>query len=181
MQAFLHLSSPFTHREYPSDFIQAQLAVLKRLSPSPRVPLTELLRQLVPRSEWILSLNIIRQSVVELWIAQFRKEYHKQKWSGNGEKIQVLASLIERSLNLFHTREHAIATTANMWYSTVLHLFASIIDELNEYLKNKLDKQPQSTPTLLYLIKPFGQLCEQLSKIEEKSVNTLLLSRKYEC
>jgi hypothetical protein len=178
LQAFLHLNSPFNHREYPNNFIDAQLALLKRLSPSPRVPLTELLRQLVPRSEWVLCLNVIRQSIVELWITQFRKDYQKQKWSGNGEKIQTLASLIQRSLNLFHTNETAVVTTANMWYSTVLHLFASIIDELNDYLKNKLDKQQQSTPILGQLIKPLGNLCEQLNRVEEKSVNTLLFTRR---
>ena len=174
MQAFLHLNSPFNHRTYPNDFIHSQLALLKRLSPSSLPSLNELLKQLVPRSEWILSLNAIRQYIVEVWIIQFRKDYHKQKWSGNGEKIQSLALLMQRSLKLFDTNASATVPTSNLWHSAVLHLFQPVIDELNEYLKNKLNKQQPATPTLPHLLKSLGQLCEQLNKIREKSVKTTL-------
>ncbi|CAF3340357.1 unnamed protein product [Rotaria sp. Silwood1] len=167
LQAFLHL---INHHEYSNDFIQYQLDLLKRLSsslPSFISSLFELLKQFIPMSELILSFNTIRQSIVESFINQFRKDTQKQKWGGNGEKIYLLGCLLERSLNLYYSNENLIKNTNNIWNSIVLHLYEPLIDELNEYLKNKFDKQQQYS-SLSYLIKPLGKLCEQLNKIDEK-------------
>jgi len=130
----------------------------------------ELLKQIIPTSELILSFNSIRQSIVESFLIQFRKDTQKQKWGGNGEKIHLLACLLKRSLKLYYSNESLIKNTINIWNSIVLHLFEPLIDELNEYLKIKLDKQQQQYSSLSHLIKPLGQLCEQLNKIDEKKV-----------
>ena len=102
-------------------------------------------------------------------INQFRKDTHKQKWGGNGEKISLLANLLKRSLSLYISNENLIKETVHIWNSIVLHLFEPLIDELNDYLKTKMDKQQQYT-SLNHLLKPLGQLCEQLSKIDENKV-----------
>ncbi|CAF4338354.1 unnamed protein product, partial [Adineta steineri] len=143
LRAFLHLDNPITQQEYPNDFIQNQLELLKRFpSSSSSIPsLFQLLKQFVPSSELILSFNSIRQSIVESFITQFRKDTQKQKWGGNGEKMLLLACVLERSLKLYSSNENLIKNTINIWYSLVLHLFEPILDELNEYLKNKFDKQ----------------------------------------
>jgi len=80
-----------------------------------------------------------------------------------------LACLLERSLKLYYTNEILIKNTINIWNSIVFHLFEPLLDDLNEYLKAKLDKQQQYS-SLSYLIKPLSQLCEQLNKIDEKKV-----------
>ncbi|CAF0906873.1 unnamed protein product [Adineta steineri] len=171
LRAFLHLDNPITQQEYPSDFIQYQLELLKSfpLSSSSSIPsLFQLLKQFVPSSELILSFNSIRQSIVESFINQFRKDTHKQKWGGNGEKMLLLACVLERSLKLYSSNENLIKNTINIWYSLVLHLFEPILDELNEYLKNKFDKQQHQYSSLNHFIRPLSQLCEQLNKIDEK-------------
>lgn len=165
----MHLNDPHHQQEYSTDFIHDQLELLKRYSSSSIQSLFELLKQIIPTSELILSFNSIRQSTVEYLINQFRKDTHKQKWGGNGEKISLLANLLKRSLRLYDSNETLIKETINIWYSIVLHLFEPLIDELNEYLKSKLDKQPQYI-SLNHLIKPIGQLCEQLNKIDENKV-----------
>ncbi|CAF3280877.1 unnamed protein product [Rotaria sp. Silwood2] len=170
LQAFLRL---INQHEYSDDFIQYQLDILKRfsLSLSPSIPLLfEILKQLIPSSELILSFNTIRELIVKSFINQFRKDTQKQKWGGNGEKIYSLGCLLERSLKLYYSNENLIKNTINIWNSIVLHLFEPLIDELNEYLKNKFDKQQQQYSSLSYLIKSLGKLCEQLNKIDEKKV-----------
>jgi len=169
LQAFLHLTNPINQQEYSNDFIEYQLNLLKRFSSSSMPTLFELCKQFVPSSELILSFNSVRQSIVESFINQFRKDTQKQKWGGNGEKIHLLACVLERSLKLYYTNEILIKNTINIWNSIVLHLFEPLIDDLNEYLKNKIDKQQQYS-SLSYLIKPLSQLCEQLNKIHEKKV-----------
>ncbi|CAF1278092.1 unnamed protein product [Adineta steineri] len=171
LRAFLHLDNPITQQEYPNDFIQYQLELLKRFpsSSSSSIPsLFQLLKQFVPSSELILSFNSIRQSIVESFITQFRKDTQKQKWGGNGEKMLLLACVLERSLKLYSSNENLIKNTINIWYSLVLHLFEPILDELNEYLKNKFDKQQHQYSSLNHFIRPLSQLCEQLNKIDEK-------------
>jgi hypothetical protein len=165
----LHLNDPLHQQEYSNDFIHDQLELLKRYSSSSIPSLFEILKQIVPTSELILSFNSIRQSTVESFINQFRKDTQKQKWGGNGEKISLLAILLKRSLSLYDSNENLIKETINIWYSIVLHLFEPLIDELNEYLKSKLDKQSQYI-SLNHLLKPIGQLCEQLNKIDENKV-----------
>ncbi|CAF4735586.1 unnamed protein product, partial [Rotaria sp. Silwood2] len=168
LQAFLRL---INQHEYSDDFIQYQLDILKRfsLSLSPSIPLLfEILKQLIPSSELILSFNTIRELIVKSFINQFRKDTQKQKWGGNGEKIYSLGCLLERSLKLYYSNENLIKNTINIWNSIVLHLFEPLIDELNEYLKNKFDKQQQQYSSLSYLIKSLDKLCEQLNKIDEK-------------
>ncbi|CAF3530457.1 unnamed protein product [Rotaria sordida] len=168
LQTFLHL---INQHEYSNDFIQYQLDLLKRFSsslPSSIPLLFELLKQFIPTSELILSFNTIRQLIVELSINQFRKDTQKQKWGGNGEKIYLLGCLLERSLKLYYSNENLIKNTINIWNSIVLHLFEPLIDELNEYLKNKFDKQQHQYSSLNYLIKSLSKVCEQLNKIDEK-------------
>jgi len=165
----LHLNNPLHQQEYSNDFIQNQLELLKSYSSSSIPSLFELLKQIVPTSELILSFNSIRQSTVEYMINQFRKDTQKQKWGGNGEKIYLLANLLKQSLRLYDSNENLIKETINIWNSIVLHLFEPLIDELNEYLKSKLDKQQQYA-SLNHLLKPLGQLCEQLNKIDENKV-----------
>ena len=70
---------------------------------------------------------------------------------------------------MYDSHENLIKETVNIWNAIVLHLFEPLIDELNEYLKSKLDKQQQYS-SLSHLIKPLGQLCEQLTKIDENKV-----------
>jgi uncharacterized coiled-coil protein SlyX len=165
------------HRQvYSHEFIQYQLDLLKRhclacLSSS--TFLIEILRQLVPTSDVILSLNSVRQSLVENWIHQFRKDTHKLKWIGNSDKIQALVVLIERSVKLFDTSEPTIENIGSSWYAIVFQLFESTINELNENLTNKLDKHEQQAHHIAHVIKPLGQLCEQWHRIDEKRVRTV--------
>lgn len=136
--------------------------------------LFQLLKQFIPANDLIDSLNIIRQSIVESLVNQFRKDNQKQKWGGNGEKIYLLGSLLERSLKLYHSNEPLIKNTVQIWNSIVLHLFEPLINELNEYLRTKLEKQQQQYLSLSHLVKPLAKLCEQLNQINEKTVKILL-------
>jgi hypothetical protein len=108
--------------------------------------------------------------MVEAMINQFRKDTQKQKWGGNGEKIHLLGNLLKQSLKLYSSNENLIKDTINIWNSIVLHLFEPLINELNDYLKTKIDKQQQQYSSLNHLIKSLGQLCEQLNKIDENKV-----------
>lgn len=93
------------------------------------------------------------------------------KWGGNGEKIQKLAPLIEESLNFLQINEPPIRNHIQEWYSIVLRLWKSTLDDLNDWLKNKIAKHQHQIASLVHLIKPLGQVTEQLSKIEEKAVS----------
>lgn len=171
LQAFLHSNNFFlTQQEFSNEFIQYQLDVLRQTR-SLNPHLFGLLKQIVPSTKLILSFNSIRQFIVESQIQQFRKDTQKLKWGGNGEKISSLSKLLQRSLKLYSSNENLIRDTINIWYSTVLQLFEPLIDELNEYLKIKMDKQQQYT-SLSHLIKPLGELCEQLNKIDENKVES---------
>lgn len=169
LQAFLHLNNPIHPPEYSDEFIDEQLELFKQSSSSTIPYLFELLQQIVPASNLILSFNSIRESTVKSMINQFVKDNQKQKWGGNGDKISSLAHLLKQSLNLYENNENLIQESMNIWNSTVLQLFEPLIDELNEYLKSKLEKQHQYL-SLIHLIKPLGQLYEQLNRIDENQV-----------
>jgi len=139
--------------------------------------LFELLKQMIPRSDVILSFNTIRQSIVESSIQQFRKDTHKLKWGGNGEKISLLANILKRSLKLYSSNENLIQDTTNIWYSSVLQQFEPLIDELNEYIKSKIDKQSNYI-SLNHLLKPLSELCEQLNQIDENKVELFVVKNK---
>ncbi|CAF3316737.1 unnamed protein product [Rotaria socialis] len=179
LQAFLHL---INKQEYSNDFILYELNLLKRLSLSSSVSyipsLFDLLQQFIPTSELILSFCTIRQSIVESFINQFRKDTQKQKWGGNGDKIQSLGCLLEQSLKLYASNEPLIKNSNHIWYAIVLNLFEPLIDELNEYLKSKLDKQRQQYLSLSHLVKSLARLCEQLSKIDEKK-NCMIITEYF--
>ncbi|CAF0854815.1 unnamed protein product [Adineta ricciae] len=176
LRAFLHLTNPINQEEYSSDFVVHQLNRCQQCS-TPLIPsLVELLKQFVPSSDFILSFNALRQPIIESWINQFRKDTQKQKWGGNGEKIQLLANLFERSLNLYYTNDNMIKNTIHIWYSIVLNSFEPLIDELNEYLKNKLDKQ--QFLSFVHLLKPLSQVCEQLDKIDEEK-NCMIINEYF--
>lgn len=159
-------------REYSDEFLNKQLELFKRSSSSPY--LFENLQQIVSPSALILSFNSIRESTVKSMINQFQKDHQKQKWGGNGEKISSLANLLKHSLNFYESNENLIQESKNIWYSTVSELFELLIKELNEYLRTKLEKQQQQYLSFVHLIKPLGQLCEQLNRIDENQVRTFL-------
>lgn len=170
LQAFLHLNNPVHPREYSDEFIEKQLELFKR-SPSSIISyLFELLQQMVSPSTLILSFNSIRESTVKSLLNQFVKDTQKQKWGGNGDKISSLAHLLKDSLNLYDNHEIIIQESKNIWYSTVLQLFEPLIDDLNEYLKSKLEKQQHQCLSLSHLIKSLAELCEQLNRIDENRV-----------
>ena len=173
LRAFLHLNKPFYPRGYPSEFVQYEIEILKRSPPVSAGLLFELLQQLVKKDQIITSYNIVRQTIVESWVDRFRQENAKIKWGGNGEKIEKFAGLLQESLNFLSSNEESIRNSSQTWYSIVLHLYESTIVELNEWLKNKIAKHQHQMTTLSYLIKPLGQLTEQLNKIKEKSVKMI--------
>ena len=171
LQGFLHLTPSIHRSQYPADFVQYQLELLKRSRPASTSALLELLTQLVPRADVLSSLNSIRQALVESWLEQFRKDTQKQKWGGNGDKIRALATLIDRSLELFATNEHVIKNAEAAWHSLAFRLIEPLLNELSDYLKSKVDKQQQYS-SVAHLLEPLAALCEQLNHVAEKNVTS---------
>lgn len=157
---------------YPSDFVDYQLALLQRQNPSSILALYELVKQLVSPAKAIPSFNVVRRSMVESLVGQFRKDTQKQKWGGNGEKIQLLAQCLQRSLDLYAANDEQLRKSHHEWCSIVFSLFEPLLEELNDYLKAKLHKQQQYS-ALIHLVKPLGQLCEQLQRIDQTKVRVI--------
>ena len=144
--------------------------------------LFELLKQLVPASNLISTLNCIRSAHVESWIKTYRKETQKFKWNdSNGRKLPALGSLLERSLNFVQINDEIIRTAQKSWSTIVLTCFEPLINELNDYLKHKIEKNQQHLNNLMELIKPLGVICEHLNRINETSVRIadFINSKKY--
>jgi hypothetical protein len=133
---------------------------------------------LVPIVDYSKSLHTLGQVWLQNWIVQFRKETGKQQWTGNEEKMLKFASLVERSLDLFHSSQTSLDDRSPMWIATLLEMIEPLLDELIQNLKQKIDKSGQQLTNLAPLTKPLGYLCEQLNRISTSAVRRCEMNRR---
>lgn len=163
LQSFVLLRNRENVTGFSDEFLREQIEILKKEKSIDETILLEILKKLFDENSIFEVFDSIRIRRFENFLGEFKEKFDKQKWNEKSEKFSNFVSLLDRSTR----NQRANFSTA------VLQLFKPFFDEIQFYLRRKLDKHRIFAHNSPEFVKQTGRLLKIVAENDENSVKQI--------